>query len=306
MLPKAKELEPTEFKVASPLEINKEPISVTVEKADEEFEPEPDYPLEEPEPEPDYPKDNLDLEETIPTLAYRELPTIPLVIGPKEPVSLNQGEEVPVSELPQEEEDHYVDIDETMTYSKPIKEGKKYDSSPVMMERLYKSSSLNPPQTRSIYEYESENYSEFDRVDQDGYNIPRARPYHTTEAPNTLHTPSPRISHTPSPTYRGTHPESTPTYRRDIPIYVERRRATVHRQPQPYDPKLEDDANISRVTYRFYDRNMQEVNPSTRVSKVDRARRATRSFENGLDSYGWSPSPRYVEEERHVYESRVS
>uniref|UniRef100_A0AC34QGY6 LIM zinc-binding domain-containing protein n=1 Tax=Panagrolaimus sp. JU765 TaxID=591449 RepID=A0AC34QGY6_9BILA len=80
-------------------------------------------------------------------------------------------------------------------------------------------------------------------------------------------------------------------YRRDVPIFVQEPR--YHPQnvthvgarwsPQPVQRYAEEDeTQISRVTYRFYDRNMRELSSNT---LIDRSRRATRSFEGGIEHY---------------------
>uniref|UniRef100_A0A7E4ZQN1 LIM zinc-binding domain-containing protein n=1 Tax=Panagrellus redivivus TaxID=6233 RepID=A0A7E4ZQN1_PANRE len=84
-------------------------------------------------------------------------------------------------------------------------------------------------------------------------------------------------------------------YRREIPIYVEEPRHTPKDLPfhmngpvyspnnqseEPYIVAKEDETKISRTTYRFYDRNMQELSRNTMVNE---ARRVTRSYEDGID-----------------------
>lgn len=78
-------------------------------------------------------------------------------------------------------------------------------------------------------------------------------------------------------------------YRRDVPIRIEEPRHDPQRKihvgtpwsPQPVQKFVEEEeAQISRVTYRFYDRNMRELSSNT---LVDKARRASRSFENVIE-----------------------
>uniref|UniRef100_A0AC34GN97 LIM zinc-binding domain-containing protein n=1 Tax=Panagrolaimus sp. ES5 TaxID=591445 RepID=A0AC34GN97_9BILA len=80
-------------------------------------------------------------------------------------------------------------------------------------------------------------------------------------------------------------------YRRDVPIRIEEPRHipqasnTLPTKPlwnsQPLSRyREEDETKISRVTYRFYDRDMHELSSNT---FVDKARRATRSVEDGIE-----------------------
>jgi hypothetical protein len=87
-------------------------------------------------------------------------------------------------------------------------------------------------------------------------------------------------------------------YRRDVPIRIEEPRhvpkstatTTSNTLPTKQQPiwnshplsryREEDETKISRVTYRFYDRDMHELSSNT---FVDKAKRATRSVEDGIE-----------------------
>ncbi|KAE9548108.1 hypothetical protein FO519_008682 [Halicephalobus sp. NKZ332] len=78
-------------------------------------------------------------------------------------------------------------------------------------------------------------------------------------------------------------------YRRDVPIKVEEPRHNPQNKthvgtlwnPQGFQKYIdEEEAQISRVTYRFYDRNMRELSSNV---LMDKSRKTTQSFENGIE-----------------------
>uniref|UniRef100_A0A914DKY5 Uncharacterized protein n=1 Tax=Acrobeloides nanus TaxID=290746 RepID=A0A914DKY5_9BILA len=260
------------------------------------------------EPRPDYPKD----EPKVVTLAYKNAEILDM---PLPPTKTHLAEEN--THLAEEEDvdEIYSKIDETREdsakKSSPHSESKVF----IVQHKVPISPVQSPRQIKYQYvrEREEERYESVE--DGDGYTIPHMKPKRAPYAYSYHHTP--QNADLP-PT------KNRPVYRREVPIYIERKPVATSTLPStPYNrsgvpyssiyspPSFErpyelgDEANVSRVTYRFYDRNMQEVNPATRISKVDRARRATRSFEDGIEIFGRNVnySPQVFEENR-VVESR--